>query len=157
MTDLLMYINPTIVVLSTGIFLLIVWIVRLELKMGQLLRGKNGKSLEGSILSLIENQKDMNQFRTEMESYLEKVEKRLKKSVRGVDTIRFNPFKGAGGGNQSFATAFINEEGTGVILSSIYSRDRMSVFAKPLDGFTSPFDLSNEEKAALKKAKAKMQ
>lgn len=156
MTDLLIYLDTTIL-LSASILLLVLWIVRIEFKMRRLLRGKNAKSLEGSILSLIEDQKNMTQFRKEMEVYLEKVEKRLQKSVRGVDTIRFNPFKGAGGGNQSFATAFVNEEGNGVILSSIYSRDRMSVFAKPLEKFESPFDLTDEEKTAITKAKAKMQ
>ena len=156
MTDLLMYLDTTILLLSSGIFLLGLWVIRLEFKMRRLLKGKNAKSLEGSILSLIEDQKNMSQFKKEMETYLETVEKRLKKSVRGVDTIRFNPFKGAGGGNQSFATAFINEEGNGVVLSSIYSRDRMSVFAKPIEKFESPFDLSDEEKTAITKAKAKM-
>lgn len=156
MTDLLMYLDTTILLLSSGIFLLGLWVIRLEFKMRRLLKGKNAKSLEDSILSLIEDQKNMSQFKKEMETYLETVEKRLKKSVRGVDTIRFNPFKGAGGGNQSFATAFINEEGNGVVLSSIYSRDRMSVFAKPIEKFESPFDLSDEEKTAITKAKAKM-
>ena len=156
MTDLLIYIDTTIL-LSAGILLLILWIVRLEIKISKLLKGKDGKSLEGSILTLIEDQKNMSKFRKEMEVYLAQVEKRLRKSVRGVDTIRFNPFKGAGGGNQSFATAFIDEEGNGVMLSSIYSRDRMSMFAKPIEKFTSPFDLSEEEKVAIGKAKTKMQ
>lgn len=156
MTDLLIYIDPTIL-LSAGILLLVLWIIRLEVKISRLLKGKNAKSLEGSILSLIDEQKNMSKFRKEMEVYLENVEKRLRKSVRGVDTIRFNPFKGAGGGNQSFATAFIDEEGNGVMLSSIYSRDRMSVFAKPIEKFNSSFDLSEEEKTAISKAKTKMQ
>jgi hypothetical protein len=67
-----------------------------------------------------------------MEEYLTTVEKRLKKSIQGVETVRFNPFKGTGaGGNQSFSTAFVNEKGDGVVLTSMYARDRISMFAKP--------------------------
>lgn len=156
MTDLLINIDTTIVVLSTCIVLLALLELHLEFKMKRLLKGRNAKSLEDSILSLIKDQKDMDAFRKETEMYLQKVEKRVQNSIQGVTTLRFNPFKGAGGGNQSFATAFVNEEGDGVILSSIYSRDRMSVFAKPIEKFDSPFDLSEEEKEAIKRAQSKM-
>jgi len=78
------------------------------------------------------------------------IEKRLRKSVQSVHTVRFNPFKGTGGGgNQSFATSFLNEEGDGVVLSSIYSRDRVSIFAKPVKKHSSEYELSEEEKEAV--------
>lgn len=99
----------------------------------------------------------LDQFRQEMESYLTSVEKRLRKSVQSVHTVRFNPFKGTGsGGNQSFATAFLNEEGDGVVISSLYSRDRVSVFSKSIKKYESEHELSSEEKEALENAKNRL-
>ena len=96
-------------------------------------------------------------FKEEVGHYLARAEERLKRSVQSVETVRFNPFKGTGdGGNQSFATAFINEEGDGVVISSLYSRDRVSVFSKPLKNHTSEHEMSGEEKEALEEAKKKL-
>jgi len=47
----------------------------------------------------------------------------------------------------------LDEEGNGVVLSSLYSRERMSIFAKPIKGGRSEYDLTAEEKEALNKAR----
>jgi hypothetical protein len=74
--------------------------------------------------------------------------------VQAVETIRFNPFKGIGeGGSQSFSTSFLSESGKGVVISSLYSRDRVSVFSKPLDKFESTFELTPEEKDVILNSK----
>lgn len=157
MNESLIYLDtPTLLLLSAVIFLILL-IIRLEIKMRRLLKGKNGRSLESSIITLINGQRDMSKFRRDTEKYLEKMENRVNTSVRAVETVRFNPFKGNGeGGNQSFATTFIDEKGDGVILSSIFARDRMSIFAKPVVKFNSTYDLTAEEKHAIAKAKEKI-
>jgi len=136
------------------ILILILWNVRLEIKMRRLLRGKNAKTLEDTILQLGKETNSLRSSNDLIKDYLEDVERRLKRSIQGTSTIRFNPFKGVGaGGNQSFATAFINEEGNGVVISSIYSRDRMSVYSKPLKNYKSEYELTKEEKEAIAEAK----
>lgn len=89
--------------------------------------------------------------REDIQKDIASINAKLKKSVRGVETLRFNPFPDQGS-NQSFAIGMLNEEGDGVVLSSLYSRDRMSVFAKPVKNHKSEYELSEEEKEALKKA-----
>ena len=79
------------------------------------------------------------------------VNAKLQKSIRGLETVRFNPFSDQGS-NQSFAIGMLNEKGDGVVLSSLYSRERMSVFAKPIKGGKSEYELTAEEKEVLKKA-----
>ena len=83
---------------------------------------------------------------------MEKNNTKLKKSIRGLEIIRFNPFPDQGS-NQSFAIGMLNEEGDGVVFSSLYSRERMSIFAKPIKNNKSEYELSTEEKEALEKAK----
>lgn len=137
--------------------ILIVWVIRLEIKIHRLLKGGDGKSLESSILASHENLEKLNDFQKEAVAHFVNVEKRLKRSVQAVETIRFNPFKGIGeGGNQSFSTSFVNENGDGVVISSLYSRDRVSVFSKPLEKFESNFELTDEEKEVVNNSKASL-
>ncbi|PIT91487.1 hypothetical protein COU17_00685 [Candidatus Kaiserbacteria bacterium CG10_big_fil_rev_8_21_14_0_10_49_17] len=134
--------------------LLLIAYIRVEVKLSRLLRGRDGKSLEGAIKAVHTGQKDLEAFRREVEKYLETVEKRLRRSVQRIETIRFNPFKGTGsGGNQSFSTAFLNEDGDGVIISTLYARERTSVYSKPVEKFASTYELSQEEREALLEAK----
>ena len=136
------------------ILLMLGWFWRLEVRMKRLLIGKDAKNLEDTIIALLKQLGDLKQFTVDMEEYLTTVEKRLNKSIQAVETIRFNPFKGTGsGGNQSFSTSFVNEKGDGVVLTSMYSRDRISMFAKPLKNFTSEFELTEEEKESIERAK----
>ena len=135
-----------------AVIALVIWIVVLERKFSRLMGGKGG-SLDDSLSRLHDHSKDMGQFRVELEKYLESVESRLARNIQSVETVRFNPFKGTGeGGNQSFATTFLNEKGDGVVISSLYTRDRVSVYAKPVKKGTSEYELSEEEKASIAQA-----
>lgn len=146
--------NLIIFALVGAVIVLLFWGVRLEVKMRRLLLGKDARSLEDSIVLIKKGHQDLERFRSEAEEYLRQVEQRLRRSIQGVETIRFNPFKGIGaGGNQSFSTAFLNEDGDGVVISTLYARDRMSFFSKPVKNFVSSHELSDEEKEVIKKAK----
>jgi len=129
------------------------WVIWLQNKLGKLLVGK-GKNLDESMSVILKEIAELKKFRSEAEETFRSNDARLKKTISGVETVRFNPFKGDGsGGNQSFATAFINEEKNGVIISSLYSRDRVSVFSKPVKNLVSEYELTGEEKEAMTKAR----
>jgi hypothetical protein len=148
--------DPKSLLLLSGILfiLLIAWIVRLEIRLRNLLVGAGSKNLDHSLKTIAKEIEELQKFKEEDEHYLITVEKRLKRSLQAVETLRFNPFKGSGtGGNQSFATAFLNEKGDGVLFSSLYAHDRMSIYSKPLTNFSSEFELSEEERDAVKKSK----
>ena len=114
----------------------------------------DSKNIADSLTKVADNMKELQKFSSEMETYLTGVEKRLRKSVQSVHTVRFNPFHGTGGGgNQSFATAFLNEEGDGVVISSLYSREHVSIYSKPVKRYSSEHELSTEEKESVEKAK----
>ena len=135
------------------IIILFIWVIWLQNKLGKLLVGK-AKNLDESFAILNKEIIDLKKFRSAAEETFKTTDARLKKTVSGVETIRFNPFKGDGsGGNQSFATAFLNEEKNGVIISSMYGRERMSIFAKPIKNLLSEQgELTTEEKEAMSKA-----
>jgi hypothetical protein len=136
------------------ILALSVWLFMVERRLRKLLNGKKAQSLEGVIGTLGEDIRALEKFRDETSAYLKTAEARLRRSIQGVETIRFNAFKGTGeGGNQSFAIALLSEEGDGTVVSSLYSRDRMSVFAKPVKNFSSEFEMTAEERDALTRAR----
>ncbi len=151
----------TIEMLAYGMFALLTLVVllaianiSLSLKIRRLLRGKDAKSLEDTIVKLTNETDSLQSSKQDIEKYLAEAEKRISRSIQGVSTVRFNPFKGTGGGgNQSFATAILNENGDGVVISSLYSRDRVGVYAKPISKLKSEFTLTKEEKEAIAKAK----
>jgi hypothetical protein len=144
-----------IYVLLGLIILLALWIIYLEIRLKRLLMGKDGKSLEDSIVKMKEGLNDYVLFKKDSMEYLKNIEARLKRSLQSVETVRFNPWKGTGsGGNQSFATAFMNERGDGVVISSLYSREHVSVFSKPIKKFQSEFEMSNEERSVVNQSKS---
>ncbi len=143
-----------IYVLLTLILVVVIWIARLEMKIKRILLGKDAKSLEDSIVYAKKEIDKLKEFESDSIEYFKEVEARLRKSIQSVETVRFNPFKGTGdGGNQSFSTSFVNENGDGVVISSMYSRDRISIFAKPINKFKSQFETTEEEKQVIEKAK----
>ena len=127
--------------------------ITLTMRLKRLALGKNG-SIEESIAILLRESKDTKQFRTDLEKYLKHAEARLRGSIQGVGMVRFNPFVSGQGGNQSFSCAFLDERGNGVVLSTLYARDRVGVYAKPVENGASSFELSGEEQEAIAKAKA---
>jgi len=129
-----------------------VWIVKTEKRLKKFFLGKKAKNLEDTISILEDNIKELKEAKVNAEKELSNINNKLKKSIRGLEVIRFNPFPDQGS-NQSFAIGLLDENEDGVVISSLYSRDRMSVFAKPIKSGNSSYELTTEEKEVLKKAK----
>jgi hypothetical protein len=139
-----------------GIAILVgaVWIFATEKRLKRFFLGKKAKDLEDTIAELENSISKLSRAKENIEKEINIINTKLKKSIRGLETIRFNPFSDQGS-NQSFAIGMLNEEDDGLVISSLYSRERMSIFAKPIKGGKSEFELSTEEKEALSKAKVK--
>lgn len=127
---------------------LIGWIILLEQRIKRLTAGRKVASLEDTIADLGEDVERIMLTWKQAEERFANLDERLKKQISHVKTVRFNPFADQGG-NQSFATALVNEHGDGVVISSLYARDKMSVYSKPVKNRQSEFDLTEEEIEAL--------
>ncbi|PJC28376.1 hypothetical protein CO054_00495 [Candidatus Shapirobacteria bacterium CG_4_9_14_0_2_um_filter_39_11] len=70
-----------------------------------------------------------------------------------IGLVRFNPFPGTGG-DQSFCLSILDGEGSGLVISSLHSRETTRIYAKPVKkGKAAGYELSTEEKQAIKNAK----
>jgi hypothetical protein len=139
----------TLVILTITLFVLV---IRAELRLQRFFRGTKVRNLEQVITLMAQEIESLREKERTSAARIEEINARTQKSIQGISTMRFNPFKGTSGSNQSFATAFLDGEGNGVVLSTLYSRERVSVFAKPVERGSSPYELTEEEAAVIKKA-----
>ena len=140
--------------LGAIVIVIILWILRLETKIKNIPSIKHNQNLNNQINLLQKNIENLNEFENQTNLEIKSINDEIKKTIKGISTIRFNPFKdGSVGGNQSFASAIVDDHGNGVIISSLYSRERVSVFAKPIKNWTCEYELSEEEKESLQKAR----
>lgn len=137
-----------------GIVILIgiVWAIVTEKRLKRFFLGKKAQNLEDTIIMLENEIAQLGKAKNSMEKEIASINSKLKKSIRGLETVRFNPFPDQGS-NQSFAIGMMNEENDGLVISSLYSRERMSIFAKPIKNGKSEYELTAEEKEALAQAK----
>lgn len=137
------------------VVILLGWIVYLEMRLRRFMRGRSVGSLEDVMKELIDGFAAHDQQHQSARQHLTTIHERLANAPRGVATIRYNALAGNTSGRQSFATAIISERGDGVVISSIHSRDNTRVYAKPVAGFASEHELSEEEIAAINEARAR--
>jgi len=82
---------------------------------------------------------------------LSQIESKLRVSVDRAELLRFRAFENVGS-DLSFAFALLNQEGSGVVLSSIHNRDESRVYAKPVKEGISTYSLTGEEKEVIDRA-----
>ena len=83
---------------------------------------------------------------------LDGLENRMGQAINRVGLVRFNPFMDTGS-DLSFSAALLKDHGDGLILTSLWGRDEVRLYAKPIEQRESRYVLSQEEKQALDMAK----
>ncbi len=132
---------------------LLVWVIRLQVRLGKFTKGANGSNLESLINQHQVTLKNLESDRDAHREDIRNLKLDIMKTLQRIGVVRFNPFKDMGG-NQSFAIALIDKNNDGLVLSSLYTRERVNVFAKPIENGISSFPLTKEEEEAIKQAQA---
>ncbi len=151
---------PNLTLIAGAIFF--VWLVVLTVLVwrylshyNNLTKGVSEKSLKEILEQLLVN---VDKSKKEMDSlklYCSKLQKDGLLHIQKVGLIRYNPFKDTGG-DQSFVLSLIDGNDTGVVISGLYSRSGTRWYAKKVvEGKGVDYDLSEEEKKALKEASSK--
>jgi hypothetical protein len=119
----------------------------------KLTRGINEKNLKTVLENMI---KDVSQSKKDIDflkNYCDTIQKEGSLHIQKVGLLRFNPFKDTGG-DQSFILSLLDGDDTGVIISGLYSRSGTRWYAKKvIKGKGLDYDLSEEEKKAIKNTK----
>lgn len=87
-----------------------------------------------------------------MDERIAELERALRRDVHKVGFIRYNSFSDVGS-DLSFTLALLNNEGDGVVLTSIYSREETRTYGKAVRKFVPQQGASKEEQSAIAMAR----
>lgn len=140
-----------------GLFFAIIAMIQLrknKKKMEILFSGKEAADLESILLN---HSKELTILDKEIQELFEisnRIHSLALRSVHKVGIIRFNPFKDIGG-DQSFALALLDGKDSGIVISSLHTREGTRIYSKPVTkGISEKYTLTEEEKMAIKEATA---
>lgn len=126
----------------------------LHFRFKRLVKGSNKNTIEDSLVNIYKYIENSHAETKKLSVSVEILQKQITKSPRGFAMITFKAFDGVkSGGANSFAIAFVSDEGNGIVLSTFHARDRVNVFSKEITAFKSNVMLTEEEEKALTKAK----
>jgi hypothetical protein len=134
----------------------LVFSILMHMRVKRIFRSANTPDIERLLKLHTKTLEDFIRFQAEANGYMKVLDERIKTKTTAASTLRFNPFQGEGtGGNQSFSSVFADEIGNGVIITSMHTRERTNVFAKPLQNWKSQYELTDEEKTVIENSKSK--
>lgn len=120
-------------------------------RLKELLTGANGADIETVLVEHGRMREELRKRVDAIETRADTVERKLQRSKRHVGLVRYDAFPDIGG-LQSFAMAIYDDNGDGVVLSSIIGRAEGRVYGKALMAGKSERNLTNEEQQAIEQA-----
>ena len=151
---IIFFVGGPVLILFVWVFFQQLTISRIRKNQKILLEGSKGKDLEEIIISSKQKISALDDDIRDLYEITEKVGALSHRGLHKVGMVRFNPFRDIGG-DQSFSVALLDGDNNGVVVSSLYSRDGVRVYAKQLkNGISEKHQLTEEEKHAIAIASA---
>lgn len=116
-----------------------------------LLNGPQGQDLEQLLLAQGTSIEQLQTGLTQLQQRVDTLGAEARLHVQKVGTVRFCAFPDTGS-DLSFAIALLDANDNGVVISSLYGRSESRTYAKPIQGGKSTYQLSDEEKEAIRRA-----
>jgi hypothetical protein len=137
-----------------------IWVITIQVRLNRMVNHYN-RLFSGTSFGTFEEAMDRYVGRLEetvnqvdaLNQLCRAVETDLNGTIQRVGIVRFNPFADVGS-DQSFAVALLDGTGSGIILSSLFSRASTRIFAKAIVEGKSSHPLTEEERAAVEQAMA---
>ncbi len=115
-------------------------------------RGSKAQDLEEVISAEIQKLAKTEKTVEKIIEKLKSVDRMAHYGIQKIGVVRFNPFQDTGG-DQSFAIALLDAHENGIVISSLFGRNSLRVYAKQIEKGSSSYPLTEEEKEAIKKTK----
>lgn len=148
----------TIVTLASLLALLLVgWLIsavrlgQINRRLSSLLQGGDGSSLEASLSSHIVTVGQTTRRIEAVEQSVGVLQAQIPHCIQRVGLTRYDAFEDVGG-EQSFSVSLVDAKGDGVVLTGVYNRVDMRVYAKAIRDGKASHNLSDEENKALREA-----
>lgn len=108
----------------------------------------NGTNLDEMLKEYLRDVKEIKKDNSEIKAYYTKLDHDIDCCIQKVGLVRYNAFKDVGS-DLSFAIALLDRNDNGVIFNGLYGSESSNIYAKPVKGGVSKYQLSEEEKEAL--------
>ena len=122
-------------------------------KIDRFMRGKDAESLEESILSCIEKNEQVDQMNQMLREDIVGLRKNQRITYQKMGMVKYNAFREMSG-DLSYALALLDQGDNGFIINSVYAKEGGYSYIKEIINGESSIQLSEEEQAALDKAKS---
>lgn len=124
---------------------------RLKVSYNSFMKGKDGKTLEDSVLERFSELEKLAALTEENKKELHELREKCKTHYQKVGIVRYDAFQEMGG-DLSFALTMLDEENNGWILNVMHSRDACYNYVKEVIHGESYIELAEEEIESLERA-----
>ena len=124
---------------------------RLKSSYTTFMRGKDGKTLEESMMSGFSDVEAILKYTKQNRTDIQKLNKKMEKSYQKLGIVKYDAFNEMGG-KLSFALAMLDNNNTGWIINAMHSREGCYTYIKEIVKGESYILLGEEERQALEKA-----
>ncbi|MCS6830175.1 MAG: DUF4446 family protein [Armatimonadota bacterium] len=139
------------IVWALVLILLVVQMRSVSKRLQRLTAGATGASLEKVLVDHLARVEEVDTRQRQMEQRVSALEAQIPLCVQYVGLVRYDAFEDVGG-QQSFSLAMLDALQNGMILTSVYSRTDVRVYAKAIRRGQPSHPLSEEELQALRTA-----
>ena len=108
----------------------------------------NGNNIDEILREYLRDVKEIKQDNSEIKAYYTKLDSDIASCIQKIGLVRYNAFKDVGS-DLSFAIALLDRNDNRVVFNGLYGSESSNIYAKPIKGGVSKYQLSEEEKNAL--------
>lgn len=147
----------SLVVFAAAVILLVLVIIqivqgsklrKMRRKYEAMMRGNGVEDLESLLIDLKNQSEMLEESQREHKVLIEAAQTKMRGMKSKVAMKRYNAF-GERGNDLSFSMAIIDDSSSGIVLTSLHNRENSYIYSKPLEGGTSQYPLSPEEKEVI--------
>ncbi len=125
---------------------------KLSKRYNKLLRNSKEENIENLVIEYGNRVEKILGYTKDVHNAYKGIDERISGCIQKIGMVRYKAFEDIGS-DLSYSIALLDETDTGIIITGIYGRDNSTTFAKPIDNGISKYDLSDEEKEAIEKAR----
>jgi len=153
------YIIIILIIMAMLLLILMTYIIMvnrkikiLSKKYERFMEGSSGDNVEDILNKWVDKLKMLEVDKNQLKHDLNKLKQNQEICIQKVNVIRYNPFDNMGG-DLCFVLTLLDGYNNGIILNGLHSREGSYIYAKPIEEGKSKYQLSDEEKESLSKAK----
>ena len=151
--EIILMVGISLIILLLFILTIVnsVKIKRINNKYKRLMTSENCTNIEEIINNCLSKTEKIESQNIDMLKSIKNNEEELSNCVQKVSVVRYNAFEDTGS-DLSYSAALLDANDSGVVFTSIYSRDSSTTYSKPVVNGKSKYPLSVEEVKAINEA-----